>query len=72
MVETYLAFWLITAMIIIAVIVFWSGLTYNKDNELKVEAYVVGAIFWPIVLIISPFIGLYYLGKYLRNKNSKE
>ena len=67
--------WLVTAAIIFGGCVFWLG--YDKaKRKLKdpyarddtgdvIPAFVGFAFFWPLIVLLSPFFGLYYLGKYL-------
>ncbi len=69
--------WLIVTILIIAISSYRLG-TFDWDADEKVGAFwtvVIGALLWPlalvIVIIIGPFYGFYWLGNKARKKKKE-
>lgn len=74
----FVTIWFISGLIIFGLSVFAAGLFGNKYDRYADRAEIVfgGAILgvgWPLVIIAilgaAPFIGIYYLGKFLSKKD---
>ena len=68
--------WLIIAIIVLAVSLYALGRwDTNEDKFSLFWAIFFGSLLWPVILavvvIFGPFVGLYFLGEYQRQKAAK-
>lgn len=71
--------YLVVAALVFAVGIFWIGLERAKPKykdrydgpEEGIPGLLALAFFWPLAVVISPFVGLYFLGRYLGSLNAK-
>lgn len=72
-------FWIAVALILLVVGFLFIGIyskqikgddPYDHDDNLEkaIALVIFASVFWPVCLAISPFFGLYFLGKYLGEK----
>lgn len=71
--NTYFLIYIITSYIIVPVLVgiYSRDISYDDDKMIEVFLIAFAPIILVLAILITPFFGLYYLGRYLSKKFGK-